>query len=108
MAAHRKGYKVILLVLENRDVDTNERIVRKLSSSFFSLSKTPAGGICILDLLGVVPPDLQSLVLENYERVESCEETEDHMSGPQSQLVFQTCLPLLQAPALRSLTSSLA
>ena len=108
MAAHSKGYRVILLVVENGDYETNEKIVRKISESFFSLSKTPAGAACILDLVGVVPPGLQSLVLEQYLSVSTSQQAEDHMTGPQSQLVFQASLPLLQAPALRSLTSSLA
>jgi len=105
VAAHCKGYRVLLLLAEHSEDQTKERIVRKISASFFPLSTTTVGAGCIVDLLGIIPPELTSLVLLNYENIESCQKAEDHMSGPQSQFVFQACLPLLEGSALRSLTN---
>ena len=108
VAAHTKGYRLVLVLVANSDELTRERIVRKISASFFSLSNTAPGAGCILDLLGVISPELQSLLLQSYEQLESSQQAEDHMLGLQSQLVFQACLPLLEAPALTSLTNSLS
>ena len=108
VAAHTKGYRLVLLVVENSAEVARERIVRKIAASFFSLSNTAPGAGCILELLGVISPELQSVLLQNYEQVETCQQAEDHMLGLQSQLVFQSCLPLLESPALTSLATSLS
>ena len=108
VAAHTKGYRLVLLVVENSAETTKERIVRKIAASFFSLSNTAPGAGCILDLLGLLSPDQQGVLLENYEQLESSQQAEDHTLGFQSQLVFQACLPLLEAPALNSLAVSLS
>ena len=108
VAAHTRGYRLVLLVAENSAETTKERIVRKIAASFFSLSQTAPGAGCILELLGLLSPELQSLLLAPYEEVESSQQAEDHMVGLQSQLVFQACLPLLEAGALTSLAASLS
>lgn len=109
VAAHTKGYRLVLLLVENSAELAQERIVRKISASFFSLSQTAPGAGCILELLGVISPEVASILLENYERLENTsQQTVAHMLGLQSQLVFQACLPLLEAPALSSLASSLS
>ena len=56
----------------------------------------------------LIPPHLQCLLLDNYQRLETSQEAEDHMLGDHSELVFRACLPLLPPPALHSLLSSLA
>ena len=104
VAAHAKGYRLVLLLVENSAEVAQKRIVQKIAASFFSLSNTAPGAGCILELLGIISPELQSILLENYLQLETSQQAEDHMLGLQSQLVFQSCLPLLEAPALDCLT----
>ena len=111
VAAHTKGYKVVMLLAENSDGPTKERIVQKIAGSFFALCKTSAGAACILELLGLVRQDreaeLQRLILEKYEVLESSQQAEEHLTHPHAMLVFQACVPLLETAALRSLISHL-
>ena len=86
-----------------------EDMVKKLSDNFFQLSETAAGAVCILEILGSNPADLQRRIVETYTGIkeEDGQRLISHLTGLHSQLVFQACLCLLGPRSIRPLLSSL-
>ena len=109
LSAHSVGYKLVVLLATILPEFLVEELVKKLSENFFKLSEAAAGAVCILEILGSIPANLQGLILESYSQIKADDGQMliSHITGLHSQLVFQACLCLLGPVSIRPLLSSL-
>lgn len=109
LSAHPVGYKLVVALATILPEFLMENLVKKLSDNFFQLSETAAGAVCILEILGSNPADLQCRIVETYTEVkeEDGPRLISHMTGHHSHLVFQACLCLLGPVSIRPLLSAL-
>ena len=106
LSAHPVGYKlVIALASVTRSSQVQEMLVRRVSHQFLVLSTSSAGAVCLLELMGIT--DMHQLFTSSYLSLSNPSLLTQHMTGHNSQLVFQSCLPLLTAPHLRSIITCL-
>ena len=119
LAAHPVGHKLVLALAAHADPAQLQQLVSRLGAQLLALTRTASGAVTVLELLGLVPPELQPALMDTYTRGAGAEVAAAHMMGDHSSLVFQvthhsividtlfvhilqTCLPLMSAATLRS------
>jgi len=107
LAAHPRGYKLVVALVLYSDGQHLERLINKILDRFFPLSETASGAICVLEMMGLITFDLQSTIASCYSALRTSDQVMSHITGDHSSLVFQTCLPLLGPGHLRSLVTTL-
>ena len=109
LSAHSVGHQLVVALAAILPEFLVEDLARKISDNFMKLSETAAGAVCVLEILGKIPSNLQCLILENYVELQEDDGPMmiSHMTGHHSQLVFQACLCLLGPTSIRPLLSSL-
>ena len=107
LSAHSVGHQLVVALAAILPEILVEDLARKISDNFMKLSETAAGAVCVLEILGKIPSNLQCLILENYVELQEDDGPMmiSHMTGHHSQLVFQACLCLLGPTSIRPLLS---
>eukprot|EP00092_Neocalanus_flemingeri_P039913 GFUD01043473.1.p1 GENE.GFUD01043473.1~~GFUD01043473.1.p1 ORF type:complete len:481 (-),score=199.71 GFUD01043473.1:95-1468(-) len=103
LGAHHVGYKVVVEMVRQFEGTLLDRLVGILTREFFLLSQTPAGAMCLLDSLSSLPMELKQCLVHAYSDLTSYQQAVDHLTNPNSSLVFQSSLPLMDTSLLRPL-----
>jgi hypothetical protein len=108
LAAHPRGYKVVVEMVCQFKKSLLDRVVRILSRKFIPLSEIAAGAKCLLDSLTLLPRELQQSLTSAYSFLTDCQEAVDHMTGQNSFIVFTAALPLLNTSLVKQLVKAIS
>ncbi len=74
LAAHPRGYKLVVALVSFSDGHHMERLINKIFDRFFPLSETASGAICVLEVMGMITFDLQSVIASCYSALGSSDQ----------------------------------
>ena len=74
LAAHPRGYKLVVALVSYSDGHHLDRLINKIFDRFFPLSETASGAICVLEVMGMITLDLQSVIACCYSALGSSDQ----------------------------------
>ena len=80
LAAHPRGYKLVVAMVLYSDGQHLERLINKILDRFFPLSETASGAICVLEMMGLITFDLQSAIASCYSSLGSSDQVMSRIS----------------------------